>query len=54
MNYELIDDLLKPDDYEILKQNFDGGFFFSVGVYNGVNTPGDGDLSICHVFYTSV
>ena len=50
MKLKVIDDFLKPDDYEVL-QNDDGGLFVSMAVCSGVNTPDDGYYQFCHVFY---
>ena len=48
---KVIDDLLKPDDYEILRKTLMEDSSFQWEFANGVNTPGDGNYQFCHVFY---
>ena len=50
-NLKIIDDFLKPEDYEVLRKMMmeDSSFQWQFG--NGVNTPDDGYYQFCHVFY---
>ena len=48
---KVIDDLLKPDDYEILRNTLMEDSSFQWEFANGVNMPGDGNYQFCHIFY---
>ena len=48
---KVIDDLLKPDDYEILRKTLMEDSSFQWEFANGVNMPGDGNYQFCHIFY---
>ena len=51
MKLKIIDDFLKPKDFDILQNTLleDSSFQWQFG--KGVNTPDDGYYQFCHVFY---
>ena len=51
MKLKVIDDFLKPDDYEVLRKMMMEDSSFQWQFAQGVNTPDDGYYQFCHVFY---